>query len=104
MSYKLRECPFCGNSEVKFGITRDIRWFVICDSCGASIELDGYEETITAWNTRYELTCKIMKDEVEFVDEAGGFWIVPLSCGHSDICCVSEPRYCSYCGAKVVGD
>ena len=48
-----------------------------------------------------EHTCKIVSSEM--FDERG-IWAIELSCGHADVCCVSRPNHCSYCGAKVMGD
>ena len=78
------------------------------------VDYHGYEqaaieawESIKAWNSRAERTCKVISHKTFCgaggCEEAGELWT--LSCGHevmndSDF----PPNFCDECGCKVVGE
>ena len=102
----LKPCPFCGGEayiQAKHMPNWTWNWCnVVCDGCGATVTRAGGEGTfegaekaaIAAWNSRAELTCRIIE-----YDEAP--YPVCSECG------AVQPddftvHYCWSCGAKVV--
>ena len=125
---ELLPCPFCKKGKAytikpaRYGKS----WGVLCE-CGAflgfyateaeaiaawntRVDYHGYEqaaieawESIKAWNSRAERTCK--QEERGWGTE-GDHARVWLTCGHD--CMVPTvqdlPNYCPTCGCKVVGE
>ena len=47
---ELKNCPFCGG-EVK--IQPEVGYHAVyCETCGVELNRHGYEDAVTAWNTR----------------------------------------------------
>lgn len=118
----LKPCPFCGGEAEPFnpfGNTNGT-WCVLCSECASAtgfeqteaeaiaawdtrVDYHGYEqaaieawESIKAWNSRAERTCKVLEhDELPYA--------ICSECG------AIQPDdftvyYCWACGAKVVGE
>ena len=105
---ELRECPFCGSTDIgiyQFGIIPDAS--VRCESCGSSTdsEYSTVEEAVEAWNTRYEPTCTMEADEDAYS------MVICSKCGYVEESLLFVPedgpieftgKYCPNCGAKVI--
>ena len=122
----LLPCPFCGGQVALAWNKKE----VVCLKCEAlgpfcdteaeaiaawntRVDYHGYEqaaieawESIKAWNSRAERTCKVISHKTFCgaggCEEAGELWT--LSCGHevmndSDF----PPNFCDECGCKVIG-
>ena len=91
MDDKLLPCPFCGGEAAVY-----LAWYddeqtnIRCMQCGATA--DSEEE----WNTRAERTC-----EMEYITD-----FMSWHCKACDMMDMAprnpKPRYCKWCGAKVV--
>lgn len=112
METKLKPCPFCGGKpavQEKYGYFN-----ISCPDfdCPASNNawFKSLEESVKAWNTRAERTCRIIKtwSDSDYVDgwryrcsECSCF--IPVNerdFETGDV--ISAANYCPNCGAKVV--
>ena len=123
----LKPCPFCGGEASKRLFYKG-KYRVHCNVCDAHsgdvcdteaeaiaawnsrVDYHGYEqaaieawESVKAWNSRAERTCK--QEERGWGTE-GDHARVWLTCGHD--CMVPTvqdlPNYCPICGARTVGE
>lgn len=124
---ELKPCPFCGSEATVERIGKSGYFYVACNTAyccdfgrfdteaeaiaawNTRVDYHGYEqaaieawESIKAWNSRAERTCK--QEERGWGTE-GDHARVWLTCGHD--CMVPTvqdlPNYCPTCGARVVG-
>lgn len=102
MMEELRTCPFCG-SDVKVKVFEAVPGFysyqVWCKNPKCSllarfitIEPDK-DETVKAWNTRYEPTCHAV---------SGHGIPTKVFCARCDEPLLGAANYCPNCGARVV--
>ncbi len=91
---ELLPCPHCGSDDIApitfKGCNGDV-WdeFIACGGCGATAE------TVEAWNSRAERTCRDTgENEWHFVCSACGYEQNGYECWN----------YCPNCGAKVMGE
>ena len=119
-SIELKPCPFCG-SEAK--VQKDIRWphysrygvngyEIVCTNFDCIIyhaDNQWYlteEDAIDAWNSRYEKTCEMYRDE-------SGTWHCTSCENGGDNITGSDgelnmwydswhPNFCPHCGCKVI--
>lgn len=50
---ELRECPFCGDGDVRIAYSEDGEWYVFCHSCHCeSSRVAERDKVFTVWNTR----------------------------------------------------
>lgn len=104
----LKLCPFCGGeAHVKEVVSACETLYTV--GCSDS-ECMGYEtwllkptkeEAIAAWNRRAERTCSIGY-EYDGVPFFHPIHVYELTCGHDVRLFEDVPRYCPYCGARVV--
>lgn len=102
---ELKPCPFCGSKKV--GCYESwTHWACQCDECGATMVKRGSkEEANEAWNTRTERTCNLIE---QWTDKGTAFGTDEFlgykcsECGYDLI--DTHDKYCSECGAKVVGE
>lgn len=112
----LLPCPFCGG-EAEFETYGGTACAVTCRKCRcgtSTVRLDDGERAVEAWNRRERRTCRPV-----VADDGAGAWGVYCSeCGYRFAGPhgkreVSEhmaarrdimPRYCPYCGARVVDE
>ncbi len=104
MMSELKPCPFCGGEALLLG-SYERGYFVECNDCFAKTSNFGSEgkaESIVAWNTRAERTCKrVDVDGYSFRFECSTCGYVTLV--HNCETRLDElPNYCPNCGAKVV--
>lgn len=112
---ELKPCPFCGGEAELTGFNAPEYW-VWCPSCKASTDAHtGKENAVAAWNTRAERTCENVNEVREngklvkrvariFKCSACGYGIDDVyMTNERDFMTDDWPRYCSSCGAKVVG-
>ena len=53
MTKKLKDCPFCGSSDITQVLTVGLRWIIGCNNCGVRTrEYTSSLEAVTAWNRR----------------------------------------------------
>lgn len=100
MSNQEKPCPFCGSEAAWFSYSNG-EYDVKCRNpmcLSKSGRWDTMAEAVAAWNRRYERTCH--HDGVNFHDV-----FICSECG-----CQTQgdqygelPKYCSNCGAKVIG-
>lgn len=106
---ELLPCPFCGceahGDAVRVGKSADSWWCasVQCPECECyRVKFDktrdkAIEAATSAWNTRHERTCKIVRYDAG----NGTTWLTCSECGNI---MPEHDNYCSNCGAKVVRD
>ena len=98
---ELEPCPFCGG-EARFKVWGNVVG-VECDRCGIGTHtacIDEYQNAIDAWNTRAERTCR----PIEMICETlPGTECPAWKCSECGELFEEGARYCSQCGAKVVG-
>lgn len=116
MTEKLKPCPFCGGEPFMVDAEIDGRahYIVKCTACHSTsgvMQMDR-SKAAKAWNRRAERTCRM--DKSEFADFAPEYEELHSchKCGEQTavLACVNEggdmewvkPRFCGYCGAKVV--
>lgn len=117
MNETLRKCPFCGGEAVVRRGNVSKLYYVRCSNieCAVFPITDGFStegQAARAWNRRAERTCRIetgpsavFKNETgpdrmtqDFVDRCS-------ECGNvmnRDPFTGKYPRYCSWCGARVI--
>ncbi len=104
MTDKLLPCPFCG-SEAHVWRYFEGRYAVHCNECTARLALYGdhpKEETIAAWNTRAERTCRV-DSSISYDCMYLAEYEHELTCGHTVTTLDREPpSWCPECGARVV--
>ena len=116
----LKPCPFCGRKPKLYRKFYQTPWYfhyrhvVECldDNClvKPKVVYDEECDAITAWNTRAEKTCH----RVGSIEDGYSFNDFKCSeCGAVLLrCCIdvegegvfSKPKFCPWCGAKVVED
>lgn len=106
----LKPCPFCGGgAHIKEVVSACETLYTV--GCSDS-ECMGYEtwllkptkeEAIAAWNRRAERTCSIGY-EYEGEPFFHAIHVHELTCGHDVRLFEDVPRYCPYCGARVVDE
>lgn len=106
----LMPCPFCGGeAHIKEVVSACGTLYTV--GCSDS-ECMGYEtwllkptkeESIAAWNRRAERTCSISY-EYDGVPFFHPIHVHELTCGHYVRLFEDAPRYCPYCGARVVDE
>lgn len=104
MSEELKPCPFCG------GEAEITKWhegyFVECreQSCGGTIgAYKTEEETIEAWNTRAERTCRNITRHRYYGFECSECkWSAYEPNDYGNDVNFDDFNYCPSCGAKVV--
>ena len=110
---ELLPCPFCGGEAKIVGSVLD-GFFAYCPNCGAgAVRKNEKAEAIEAWNTRYERTCKNIKDQLhrigatEFMCSECRAYYADAEAYYAYLSCDDDERevktnYCPNCGAKVV--
>lgn len=111
MSEELKPCPFCGGeADVHYFAHNDSECTVMCSNpnCRASVSARSCGSMTTAynrarklWNRRAEQTCRISY-EYDGVPFFHHIHVHELTCGHDVRLYEDVPRYCPYCGARVV--
>lgn len=101
MMRELKLCPFCGGEAV---FHEHERVGVECIECGAGFACvyRDRDEAAEEWNRRAERTCR-MEYAGEVPPQIQYSCYFCSECG-SPIYNDMEPRYCLYCGAKVVDE
>lgn len=95
---ELKPCPFCGSHQVDLFGDDELGWLARCADCHASAgDCDTKTETIEAWNTRAERTCKRIDSPND--DEGRPNLPTCSECGEE---LSYTDRFCPNCGAKVV--
>lgn len=101
MSEELKQCPFCGGEASK-RLFYGARYGVYCDECDARVGglFNTEAEAIAAWNARAERTCKGIETNKELSGTDCPAWL----CSECGELFEAGAKYCSQCGAKVVGE
>lgn len=99
MSEELKPCPFC-SGKASIRLFYGVRYGVFCDCCDARVGGLYIEkaDAIAAWNRR---TLGLGTCEMEYVSDFMSWHC--KACDQLDMAPRNpKPRYCKWCGRKVV--
>ena len=114
---ELKPCPFCGGEAEMLtaeSMNGGYLFGIMCNDCRSRGDVYGTEaEAIAAWNTRYERTCRNIKDQLrgigatEFMCSECRAYYADAESYYAYLSCDDDEgevktNYCPNCGAKVV--
>lgn len=114
---ELEPCPFCGGlAEISTAVGES---WAVCLECGANGPMFGSAESAAAaWNTRAAVTpeqfsfavhngeawARVRTCEMSLYADGPHYLAIQCSeCGSLSMTLAQKPKFCQWCGAKVVG-